>query len=613
MAAESLPPAQPSLPDPDVQTLSGNAALGSLSILADSRVLGVFEYDLVARTLSLSPETVRRFGFAPGETGIRFSEVWQRILPGDRERVTRGAIEGTQTGQFSVVYRIQPPDNPQRWMQLQAYLQRSSEGEPLKWIGIVLDASSALAEETLEHEARDQIVTLVESVSESFIALDRDFRFTYVNQRVLDWLGRPRDQVVGESIWDVFPAAAGTAFEAEYRRVATERLRSSFLVPYPAANGEIWLEVHAFPTPEGIAALVRNVTELKAAQDALTASEERFRRAQQAANIGAFEWDLVTNRLTWAAKVPTFTEVADADAFNGYLRYVDEADRPAMLATVQRILAGGQHAVEVRVHPPDGRILWFYFRAEAVFDVGKPARMYGIAMDVTERKQAEEALRTSEKLAAAGRLAATIAHEINNPLEAVTNLLYLATHQDGSSEGRRDFLIRAEGELQRVAAIVRQTLGFYRGTAAAVRLDLAQLVRESISLFKKRLEAANIRLLEDLASSVFVLALEGEIRQVVTNLVANAIDAVSEGGRIEICLREDQSRARLEVRDNGRGIPPDVMERLFEPFFTTKEGTGTGLGLWVSRELARKNGGTIECTSPGEGHGSSFILSLPLG
>jgi signal transduction histidine kinase len=146
-----------------------------------------------------------------------------------------------------------------------------------------------------------------------------------------------------------------------------------------------------------------------------------------------------------------------------------------------------------------------------------------------------------------------------------------------------------------------------------VRLDLAQLVRESISLFKKRLEAANIRLLEDLASSVFVLALEGEIRQVVTNLVANAIDAVSEGGRIEICLREDQSRARLEVRDNGRGISPDVMERLFEPFFTTKEGTGTGLGLWVSRELARKNGGTIECTSPGEGHGSSFILSLPLG
>jgi PAS domain S-box-containing protein len=612
MAAESLPPARPSLPDPDVQTLSGDTALGSLSVLADSNLFGVFEYDLVARTLAFSPETFRRFGFASGDPHVRFSEVWQRVLPGDRERVTRAAVEGVKIGHFSVVYRIHPPNGTQRWMQLQAYLQRSPPGVPLKWIGIVLDASSALAEETLEQEARDQVVALVESVSESFIALDRDFRFTYVNQRVLDWLGKPRDQVIGELIWDVFPAAAATAFESEYQRVATERVRRSFLVPYPTDAGDIWLDVHAFPTPEGLAALVRDVTELRGAQEALRASEERFRRAQQAANIGAFEWDLITNRLTWAAKVPTFTDIADADDFNGYLRYVDEADRASMLATIARILAGGAHAVEVRVHPPDGRLLWFYFRAEAVFDTGKPTRMYGIAMDVTERKQAEEALRTSEKLAAAGRLAATIAHEINNPLEAVTNLLYLATHTEGNGEETRDYLARAENELHRVAAIVRQTLGFYRGNTAAAPLDLAGIVHESLGLFESRFAARKIRVIEDLASSLLVLAIEGEIRQIVTNLVANALDALDDGGLLQLRLWKDRDRAQLEIRDNGRGIPPEVMERLFQPFFTTKRESGTGLGLWVSRELARKNDGTIEVTSAGEGQGSSFILTLPL-
>lgn len=614
MAAESLPPiALRTVPDPGVRTLSGAAALDFLSLLADSRLFGVFEYDLLAGTLACSPETLRRFGFPPDSAGIRFSDVWERVLPGDRDRVTRAAVEGAGTGSFSVVYRTHPPDGPLRWMQLQAYLQRSSAGAPLRWVGIVLDASSALAEETLHQEARDQVVTLAESVAESFVALDRDFRFTYVNQPVLDWVGKPRDEVIGELIWDIFPDAVGTLFETEYRRVAKERVRRSFLVPYPGEGAEIWLEVHAFPTAEGIAALVRNVTELKAAQEALIASEERFRRAQQAANIGAFEWDLVSNRMTWAAKVPTFTEVADTDDFSAYLRYVDEADQPALLATVESILAGGPHSVEVRVHPPDGRLLWFYFRAEAVFDpAGKPARMYGVAMDVTERKLAEEALRTSEKLAAAGRLAATIAHEINNPLEAVTNLLYLATQTSGAPNDNREFLLRAQSELERVAAIVRQTLGFYRGNAAATSFDFGVLVRESLSLFESRFASKNIRLLEDIAPGILVLAVEGEIRQIVTNLVTNGLEALSEGGLIEVRVGTDGLRARLEVRDNGRGIPPAVMERLFQPFFTTRRDSGTGLGLWVSRELARKNAGAIECTSPGEGQGSSFVLTLPL-
>ena len=624
----SVRPEAPAVTQPEVRVLDGPGALNSLLRLEQSGLFGTFEYDLQAAALSCSVDMVRRHGLLP--TGaLTFAEIWERILPGDRERVRHAARTGAATGQFSAVYRVQPPGEPVRWMQAWAHLQRTPDGAPSKWTGIVLDASASVIAETLQHEAREQVIQLVESIAESFIALDREFRFTYVNQRVCDKTGKSREELIGQNLWDLFPEAAASAFFDGYQRVAKERVRHSFLVPYTQPDGShAWFEAHAFPTAEGIAALIRDITELKTAREALEASEERFRRAQQAANIGAFEWNLINNQITWAAKVPTFTDAPDTDDFSGYLRYVDEADRSAIFSTIARILAGGQHFVEVRIHPPDGRLLWFYFRAEAVFDAsGKPVRVYGVAMDITDRKQAEEALRNSEKIAATGKLAATIAHEINNPLAGVTNLLYLATQNTQHGSAAHQYLTQAEQELQRVAAIVRQTLGFYRGSSTPTQLNLADLLRETLALFENRLAARNIALdLDiDLASSIAITAIEGEIRQILTNLIANAMDAVDSGGAIRITLRREPGKtgapsgsllsdnhARLAIHDNGRGMSPDVLEHLFEPFFTTKAGAGTGLGLWVSRELAHKNNGTIDCTSPGAGQGSTFTLTLPL-
>jgi PAS domain S-box-containing protein len=598
---------------PGVRILRGADALASLSLLEESGLFGAFEFDLVARSLACSAEMFRRHGLVPEDPTVRFEDVWERILPGDRDRFQRAAIEGVTTGQLSCVYRVQPPGGPLRWMQVWARLQRAADGSPLKWTGLVLDASPSVVAETLQQESRDQVIELVESIAESFIALDREFCFTYVNQRVCDKTCKTREQLIGRSLWELFPEAAASEFYVGYKRVLTERTRQSFLVPYNQPDGShSWFDVHAFPTAEGMAALIRDVTELTTAREALEASEERFRRAQQAANIGAFEWNLVNNQLTWAAKVPTFTEVAEADDFSEYLRFVDEADRPRILAAIERVMAGGQHAIEMRVHPPDGRILWFYFRAEAVFDTaGKPIRVYGIAMDVTDRKLAEEALRKSEKLAAAGKLAATIAHEINNPLEAVTNLLYLSVGMTEPDSSLHLWLTQAEEELARVAAIVRQTLGFYRGTTAPAAVDLPTLLEESLAVFRNRIAAQGIEVFEACSEPISVLAIEGEIRQIVTNLLANAIDAVADGGAIWIDLRQRDGSVRLEIRDNGGGIAPDVMDRLFEPFFTTRKASGTGLGLWVSRELAQKNGGSIETSSPGLGHGATFVLTLP--
>ncbi len=228
-----------------------------------------------------------------------------------------------------------------------------------------------------------------------------------------------------------------------------------------------------------------------------------------------------------------------------------------------------------------------------------------------------EALRRSEKLAAAGRMAATIAHEINNPLEAVVNLWYLLGQENLSAEGRT-YLETMGKELNRVSHIAKQTLEFYRNGTTAGPVDLAAVIDETTQLFSRRAQAqgAAIRV-EHLGRGGFY-GVAGEMRQLFVNLIVNALEA----GAFNIRIRtsrgydwRDPSRRglRITVADDGTGIPPAVVAKVFEPFFTTKEQKGTGLGLWVSRGIVEKHEGAISMrSSTRSGHsGTAFSIFLP--
>src|SRR4051812_2517837 len=240
-----------------------------------------------------------------------------------------------------------------------------------------------------------------------------------------------------------------------------------------------------------------------------------------------------------------------------------------------------------------------------------------IARDITSQKRAEEALRRNEKLATAGRLAATIAHEINNPLEAVTNLLYLAQQ---SPDQAASYLKLAEKEVQRVAAIAQQTLGFVREHASATPLNVAETLDQALHLYARKLEQKHIQVAKRYGTNVDVSGFPGELRQLFSNLTGNAIDAMKDGGTltVRVARRRDwsnvnKSGVRITVADNGSGISRNDMQHLFEPFFTTKKDLGTGLGLWLAHGIVQKHGGRLRvrsCVVSGVS-GTTFSVFLP--
>jgi signal transduction histidine kinase len=243
-----------------------------------------------------------------------------------------------------------------------------------------------------------------------------------------------------------------------------------------------------------------------------------------------------------------------------------------------------------------------------------------IIRNITETNKIERALRTTEKLAAAGRMAATAAHEINNPLEAVTNLVYLAKRDLPKNDRVAGYLELAGRELDRVAHITRQTLGFYRDTSSPVKLNVTETLDDLLLLYEKRFESRRINLVKQYEDDLEITALAGEIRQAFSNLITNAIDAMPEGGTL--AFRATRSRdwsnsqvpgVRITILDTGTGIEPRHRKNIFQPFFTTKSDVGTGLGLWITRGILEKHRGSIRMKSrTGQsGHGTAFSIFLP--
>ncbi|HYG99758.1 MAG TPA: PAS domain S-box protein [Terriglobales bacterium] len=365
--------------------------------------------------------------------------------------------------------------------------------------------------------------------------------------------------------------------------------------------------------------LARSLAERERLTAALQQSEQRFR--DMAENVPQMVWvaDSRANFHYLSPKWLDYTATTVEQNTDGrWADFLHPEDRPASVELWKKVVAERSvYEAEYRVRRYDGEYRWHLGRAVPIVDPKSNTELwFGTTTDIHERKKAQEALIRSEKLASVGRMAATIAHEINNPLASAINSIYLASTAPAQSESVHKHLNLAERELERVAHITRQTLGFYRETGQPTPVNVPEVVNGVLDLYGPKLKNKAISVQRRYRTPSSVRAIEGELRQIVSNLVSNSIDALGTNGMLHIrtsCpgLNNGQRpKVRVTIADNGAGINSQHLKRIFEPFFTTKEAIGTGLGLWVTKELVNKHEGRIRVRSR-VGKGTVFSIWLP--
>ena len=367
------------------------------------------------------------------------------------------------------------------------------------------------------------------------------------------------------------------------------------------------------------------ISERKHFEIALQESEQRTRLGVQVASLALAEIDHNTglNHLTAeAAKIFGLGDRAMSVPREAVFATFHPLDREELERHIAECLdpsGTGAFDMDHRIIWPNGEVRWLRVREQVFFqgegETRRPYRAILAAFDITNAKNIEAALLHSEKLASVGRMASTIAHEINNPLETIGQSIYLALTDPGITDEGKRYLDLAMHELDRAALITRQTLAFSREASSPSLVDLHDKVENILKLFAPRLRSRGIGIQTRFRPAPPILAFASELRQVLSNLLSNSLDATPPGGTV--CLRvgsyttpNGARRVRLVVADTGSGIAPEHTARIFEAFFTTKEIIGTGLGLWVSRQILDKHHAVIAVRSR-PGRGTVFSISFP--
>jgi PAS domain S-box-containing protein len=498
------------------------------------------------------------------------------------------------------------------------------------------DRNRAFTELNLERETTQVVL---DNVPVGILLADSNGKLILGNRSVERILRHPISEITAGK-----PHDRWVAFHPDGRRVEAEdyplprALRSGEATApedllFQRGDGTIgWISIAAAPILDdkglvsGAVVAISDIDQQKRTDSNLHRSDERFRRLIEHSTVGMLIGDLRGGISYANPAILDLLGYTPEEVAAGKLRW-NELTPPEFAAADQRAIAelratGIATSYQKSLRAKDGRLLPFLFGATIIpsariSDASNEIAMF--ATDLSTQKQAESALIQSEKLAAVGRLAASISHEINNPLEAITNLLYLARRSSNIPADVATFLDKADQELQRVTQISIQTLRFHRQSTKPRLITSEELLGPTLALYHGRISNSNIRLELQHRGAGPIVCYEGDIRQVLNNLIGNAIDSMRSGGRLIVRTGKTRLRKsgipaiRITIADTGHGIPPAVMRRMYEPFYTTKGMNGTGLGLWISRGIVEKHRGQIQARSRlsnGCG-GTVFSLLLP--
>ena len=611
-----------------------NRSRERLQLALEAADLGTWSYDPVAETFTADTAMQRIFG-APEPTGGH--DFWQQQLhPDDRraawdEFVNALADERT----YNLEYRVLHPAGL-RWIRSKGKVLAAegdgSEGESKGMFAIVEDVTESKVA-AIELQARERDLRESQRIgrmgSWRLVLGTNELTWSEEVYRllghdpslpVLNYAEQP-ELMEADSLRRLEAAVAQCIATGEAYELDTKMYLPSGKTVWLATRGEAVLDAQGNVIE--LRGTVRDITDRKLVEEELRGSEERLQLALETARLATWTWDEATGLATGdAAMQRMFGSPRASGDYEYWNEFIHPEDRELIGTLFRQAILGEVPFYESEcriVRPGDGEVRWIRSRGRRVKEDDQPLRMAVVVEDITEHKRTEAALLRTEKLAAVGRLAASIAHEVNNPLEAVTNLLYLArTAED--LEQSRGYLKLADTELRRASAITNQTLRFHRQSTRPTEVTCADLMDDTLNILRSRIANANITVEERKRARRPVLCFEGEIRQVISNLLINAVDAMPPGGgRLVLRSRDGHDHASgragliLTIADTGWGMSAKTLGRIFEPFYTTKGVAGTGLGLWISKEILERHQGSLRVRSSQRvGHrGTVFTLFLP--
>jgi PAS domain S-box-containing protein len=563
------------------------------------------------------------------------------LLPEYIPIIAASIQSGVETGQMVVQdFQVRAADGRILWLESRGHAVMV-DGVPTHLRGLTIDITARKKNEEalVASEARYRV--LADLNPQAIWMGAPDGSITYANQNFLDYLGltieelnfarwlgafHPDDRPRVQETWN-HSVATGEDYNLEARII---RARDGY---------DRWWWIRAQPVRDESGRILHwlgvaiDIDDRKTFAETLQQRQEETERQRaeletfyENAPIGLSLLDPVELRYLRINDRQAQTIGLPKEKILGQV-VTDIAPLPGLKDLLQMAVAGQSvrnHLLEGELPSRPGEHRYWNVSYSPVYNTSnKVEAITAVTLEMTNQKKAEAALIQSEKLAAVGRLASSISHEINNPLEAITNLLYLIDLSKELPEGIRRYVHTAQNELSRVCQIATQTLRFHRQAVRATHVSAAELVDAVLNLYQGRLANSSIKVEATYASPTTILCFENDIRQVLNNLIANAIDAMRQGGRLVVRAHdatdyspeypEGRSGIRITIADTGHGMSPDVQARLFEPFYTTKDLNGTGLGLWISAGIVTRHRGRITFRSNQHPirHGSVFSVFLP--
>lgn len=618
------------------------AQQATLSFVQQTARVANWEIDLSTEEMTFGDGSFPVFG-CPCSQITSLKDFRSLVVPDHLQLVSDAFQQSIASGSVGVVdYQVTAADGKLRWLEGRGQAIYDSSGLATHYRGMTTDITDRKENEEalVTSEARYRV--LADLNPQAIWMGSPDGSITYANQGFLDYIGLAIEALSGRNWLNAFnPLDQQRVIEAWNQSVTTGAeydLEARLIRARDGQSRWWWFRAQAVRDDSGRIlhwlGVAIDIDDRKTFAETLQKRQEETERQRaelesiyQTAPVGLALFDAADLRylrindrqveiiglprekilgrvITDVVKIPGLKELLETAATGQPIR--------------NQLLQG-----ELPGRPGEQRS--FNVSYSPVFNTdGTVEAIAAVVLEITNQKKAEAALIQSEKLAAVGRLASSISHEINNPLEAITNLLYLIGLSTDLPENSRSYLRTAQSELSRVCQIATQTLRFHRQAVRATHVNAADLVNAVLNLYQGRLANSHINVDARYASSTTVLCFENDIRQVLNNLIANAIDAMRSGGRLIVRAHDATDYSadyplgrrgiRITIADTGHGMSPTVKARLFEPFYTTKDLNGTGLGLWISAGIVTRHQGrlTYRSTEHPIHHGTIFSLFLPL-